>query len=873
MTIPESRLMNMNIGDLFAKTLSANQQERESATARLEQIASTDFPNYVLELSKELVNEQQQQELRIAAGLALKNSVTAKDESRLIERAERWISLQLQLREAVKQNTLNTLSSPSNRVSTAAAQTIAAIASIEIPRGQWGDLMNVLLTNVTTSTNDSIRQNTLQTIGFICESMNPEVLESFADGILTAVIQGARKEEPNQNVRLAAISAFTNSLDFVRRNFENPQERDYIMQVVCEATSSSNIDLVSAAFECLVQIMSRFYECMQVYMQQALFALTITGMRSDDSRVALQAIEFWSTVCDVEIGIEEERLDALEFGEAPTRTSFMFSATALPEIVPVLLWLLTQQEEDADEDEWNTSMAAGTCLSLLAACVKDEIVAPVVQFVEANIRNQDWRLREAACMAFGSILDGPQSSVVQPLVSQALPVIIDMMQDPVTLVKDTAAWTLGKISELHVECIRIDVHMKPMIEVLLRGLEQSPRVSANCAWAIVNLSSRLGQDGSQVASYPLSPYFEHLTAGLLKNALRSDGAESNLRANTYEALSSLILYAANDCITHVEKATLAILERLEASIAMEGQILGQDDKSQLADLQVSLCGVVQSFTRKLGSGVVPLVDRIMVSFFSIFQSASKTTTTVEDVFLAIGVIINTLESDFARYMESFVPFLYGALQNPAEHQLCGIAVGIIADLCRGLGVGIIPYCNQFMQLLSENLQSNVLHREVKPQILSCFGDIALAVMGQFEQYLSFCMTVLLQASQIQYDYNNDDMRYYAEDLFEGILEAYTGIVQGLKAEDKAHLIVPYVDQMFFALKRSLEIPEVDDKVVRGALGLLGDMASSAGTVISEQLRQDWIEQVFRSAKANRAYSTTTREVLKWSRSMVKKATA
>eukprot|EP00158_Paraphelidium_tribonemae_P009975 Partr_v1_DN29017_c0_g2_i4_m58608 putative importin len=104
MTIPESRLMNMNIGDLFAKTLSANQQERESATARLEQIASTDFPNYVLELSKELVNEQQQQELRIAAGLALKNSVTAKDESRLIERAERWISLQLQLREAVKQN-------------------------------------------------------------------------------------------------------------------------------------------------------------------------------------------------------------------------------------------------------------------------------------------------------------------------------------------------------------------------------------------------------------------------------------------------------------------------------------------------------------------------------------------------------------------------------------------------------------------------------------------------------------------------------------------------------------------------------------------------------------------------------------------------
>ena len=46
-------------------------------------------------------------------------------------------------------------------------------------------------------------------------------------------------------------------------------------------------------------------------------------------------------------------------------------------------------------------MAAGTCLALLAQTVGDEIVPPVVPFVEQNIRNTDWRFREASVMAFG----------------------------------------------------------------------------------------------------------------------------------------------------------------------------------------------------------------------------------------------------------------------------------------------------------------------------------------------------------------------------------------------------------------------------------------------------------------------------------------
>jgi importin subunit beta-1 len=108
-----------------------------------------------------------------------------------------------------------------------------------------------------------------------------------------------------------------NSLEFVRENFEREGERNYIMQVVCESTQNSDVEVQAAAFECLVRIMGLYYDKMSFYMERALFGvsekricmaalsdvihkLTVMGMKSSEEKVALQAIEFWSTVCEEE---------------------------------------------------------------------------------------------------------------------------------------------------------------------------------------------------------------------------------------------------------------------------------------------------------------------------------------------------------------------------------------------------------------------------------------------------------------------------------------------------------------------------------------------------------------------------------------------
>jgi importin subunit beta-1 len=165
-------------------------------------------------------------------------------------------------------------------------------------------------------------------------------------------------------------------------------------------------------------------------------------------------------------------------------------------------------------------MAAGTCLSLLAQAVADTIVPAVIPFIEANIKAQDWHQREAAVMTFGSILDGPDPQVLNPLVAQALPILIDMMSDENVHVKDTTAWTLGRICDLLIQTIKPDVHLHPLVSAFVGGLEDSPRIVSNCCWGLMNLADQLGvyfgEDEPIQQNSPLTPYFEGIVNALVR---------------------------------------------------------------------------------------------------------------------------------------------------------------------------------------------------------------------------------------------------------------------------------------------------------------------------------------------------------------------
>lgn len=180
---------------------------------------------------------------RSAAGLQLKNALTSKDSDVRLQYQQRWLALPDDVRVYIKRNVLNALGTETSRPS-AAAQCVAYIAVAELPHGLWPDVIQVLTQNVTNpSSTEFMKEATLEAVGYICQDIDPEILMNQSNEILTAIVHGMRKDEPSNHVKFAATTALLNSLEFTRANFEKDSERHFIMQVVCEATQSEEMQV------------------------------------------------------------------------------------------------------------------------------------------------------------------------------------------------------------------------------------------------------------------------------------------------------------------------------------------------------------------------------------------------------------------------------------------------------------------------------------------------------------------------------------------------------------------------------------------------------------------------------------------------------
>jgi importin subunit beta-1 len=459
-----------------------------------------------------------------------------------------------------------------------------------------------------------------------------------------------RKEEPSEHVRLAACNALLNSLEFTRSNFSKEAERNYIMQIICEATQSNNDQIKVSALQNLVKIMNLYYEFMEAYMGPALFAITVAAMKSPNDDVALQGIEFWSSVCEEESELAIELQEAMEEGRAPASTSRYYARGALQYLVPILLQRLCEQKDCEDDDEWNPCKAAGVCLMLLSSCVEDDILPHVMDFINENIKSTNWQFRDAAVMAFGSVIEGPSVEKLKPIVEQAMSMFIQLLKDPSVIVRDTAAWTIGRICEAVPEAVVNETILQPLLEGLVIGLSAEPRVATNSCWALsstavaaMDIARPQDDDDATPDTYCLSKYFEPIVEKLLATTERQDGSQNNLRSAAYEALMEMIKNSPKDCYTTVQKTTIVILGRLESVIQLEGNIQNSNDRRQVFDLQSLLCATLQSVLRKVTPEDAPQIsDHIMTALLHMLSqnTNSKASSVQEDALLAVSTLID-----------------------------------------------------------------------------------------------------------------------------------------------------------------------------------------------------------------------------------------
>ena len=463
----------------------------------------------------------------------------------------------------------------------------------------------------------------LTALGYICEEgVESEAvgayLEKFSTQILHAV--GAGMTSPNQDVQYYATNALCNSMEFIHNNMSQQEQRDYLVRLVCNVVSNCpKEETREKGMECLVKVADLYYQSLPNYINE-LHTITTKAIFGDEESVALQAVLFWITICEDESEMDKSQCHGL-------------AAQGAPLLVEMCLKLLVQQVEDQTEEDWNRSIAAGKLLQSLAECINNSIQGLVMPFVYANINSQSWRECEAAIMAFGCILGGPEPSTIQDTVAQAIPGLLNYVRHSNSLIADTAGWVLGVVCELFPDAFLGDqqqlVAFMNIIGPMISGPD--PSKSQRASTCINNLALAYEDEEAQ-STNELSPYFMDLVKALLTAIDNQSPVFVKARANAQESLNTLVDAAADDCCAVLTELVPELLQRLRRLTSQTGDV-------KAVELQGLICGALGAVAKKIRFGISPYTRDIMQVVTGLLQiNRGNRSAVMGEVFVLIGSI-------------------------------------------------------------------------------------------------------------------------------------------------------------------------------------------------------------------------------------------
>ena len=475
-------------------------------------------------------------------------------------------------------------------------------------------------------------------------------------------------------------------------------------------------------------------------------------------------------------------------------------------------------------------------------------------------------------MAFGSIIDGPEPSTLAPLVTQAFGALISMMtSDPSPQVRDTVAWTLGRICEIMLETIDPSIHIENLVGALLSGLNTTPRIATSCCHALTQLVNQINMPhaGDVIPTSPLSSLYPSVFQALMPLSEKGTN-ESSSRTAAYNTISAFIASSAQDTLGLIQEVFLAMLARQEALIGMQSQLVGSDDRQNWNDMQVNICVVIQSVILKSPEMVTAHSDRIMTNVLQIISSSGKQSGVLEDAFATVGTLARESKSGFDKYLEAFNPFLLQALNSYEDWQVCQAAVYVVSDIASAVGPQWTGQAEQIMVCLIEILRSPVIHRSVKPNAITAIGDLALAIGPAFVPYLQGTMDILSQAGSTTAPAADIAMLDFVWQMREAIVDTFTSILSGIKDQQRecsgrcpssngadfpAQAFKPYVSGIVSFLRNCWVDEEKTDAFCASLINLLGDFGDTYRRDVRDELMQEWVQDAVaygRSGKGSRS---------------------
>lgn len=168
-----------------------------------------------------------------------------------------------------------------------------------------------------------------------------------------------------------------------------------------------------------------------------------------------------------------------------------------------------------------------------------------------------------------------------------------------------------------------------------------------------------------------------------------------------------------------------------------------------------------------------------------------------------------------------------------SRQFCRACIGVICEIACTMDLRQAEVKSSVEKLVPELyrvLKDSSAPISLKPPLISTVGDLAVGMQSDFEPFLEPFLVLLGHAASTQvaegpvsnyssvlmfvskvsrvtvtlFDQQSDEWVEYFQDLRDSVLEAFSGIVHGLRDCDKLHLLKPYVNSWLSFIQTVVE---------------------------------------------------------------------
>ena len=222
------------------------------------------------------------------------------------------------------------------------------------------------------------------------------------------------------------------------------------------------------------------------------------------------------------------------------------------------------------------------------------------------------------------------------MAAQALPFLLAATKDGNSHVRDTTAWTIGRVFEFVGAAsppVVTPANLNEILTALVAALQDKPFVAGKACWALQRLAvSCCGEDDAHPMRAALAPYFQGTVQALLLASERGD-AEFGLRMEAFESLNEIIRASTKEAAAVVQHLIPVIMQKLGGTLDAAAQPgASAEQKEKLGETQGLLCGTLQTIVQKMaGSGaeaqdalVRQYADQIMQMLLRVLGSRAST---------------------------------------------------------------------------------------------------------------------------------------------------------------------------------------------------------------------------------------------------------